>query len=178
MNNFVVKILGLAILAMILKACDKNDDGVWVDPIIGDWSISHENGFITLQLDEEEISISDFGMTVFGLNEESAAEYVQVYLQAQVLGPIDVNAPAISFKEGNVLRSQKAGEYFQGHWQWMNDRQYLRLGAESLPLDYYNFTVDKLTASQLILRFDATIEIIYETENEVYPYSVLIHLKK
>jgi hypothetical protein len=178
MKNFTLKILTLALLAFALHACEKNDESLTVDHIIGNWMATQGDNFISIYLHDEEIGISDFGMIVFGLNEESAEAYAKNYLQAQVLGPIDVNVPAIVFKEEQTFLSQKAGESVEGNWQWMNDKQYLRINPEKDPLDHYNFTIEKLNAAELILRYDATIEILGGQENQVYPFSVIIKLKR
>lgn len=178
MKNEALKIIALAILAFCIQACNNNDESLPADPLIGNWSGAHGLEFMHLFLHDEQISIADFGMTVFGLNEESAEAYAKSYLQAQVLGPIDIDAPLIVFKEDQLFLSQKGGEPLAGQWQWVNDKQYLRLGVASLPLDRYDFTLVKLTASELNVRYDATIEIIGEHQNQVFPYTVILKLKR
>lgn len=173
MKNLTLKLMSLALFTAIFYSCQENEQP-FVHPIIGEWESDAGQPFIQLYLEGVEKTPSEFGMEVFQLNETDARIFMEEYLQNQVLGPINLGSGKIVFDGNNSFRTSGS----QGIWSLFNSDTRLRLKAENLPLDQYDFDILTLSANKLELKFDATFELIEEGANEVYNFMVLINLTK
>jgi hypothetical protein len=162
------------VLAVGITSCSENETPI-VNPLIGSWNVT-KNMTITLFLDGQPVSYSEFGSTVFGLNEEEAADYVASWLQNQVLGPLQSDKK-IDFRPDNLFIIGTPGELSsQGTFQLFNDNTRLRLIAPGMALTNYDFDVIATGCPALKLRHEATIEIVGAPQQ--YNYAVDLALTK
>lgn len=160
-------------LSALFFACDSTEDPVAQQPILGVWS-EVGDGVFKLTLNNEEVTLEEFGVTVFGYNEETAEDEARTYLYDNVMGPLRLDAD-LEIKSNNSF-AVLSDETIEGSWQLYNDGARLRLQAQGFALEQYEFDVVTLTCTQLKLKFEATIEVI--GTDLTYDYKVEIDLVK
>lgn len=169
--------MSLALVTAILYSCQENEQP-FIHPIIGEWEFATGQPFIQLYLEGVEKTPTEFGMEVFQLNETDARIFMEEYLQNQVLGPINLSGGKLMLDRNNSFKTMGPEDSLEGVWSLFNSDSRLRLKAENLPLDQYDFDILTLSANKLELKFDATFELVEEGANEVYNFMVLINLTK
>ena len=162
---------------LLLSNCQENEQPI-TNPIIGEWESPSGQPFIQLYLEGNEKSPTEFGMEVFQLNETDARIFMENYLQNQVLGPINLSGGKILIDGNSSFRTLGSEDSLEGVWSLFNSDSRLRLKAENLPLDQYDFDILTLNSKELELKFDAYFELIGEGENAVHNFKVLIKLIK
>jgi hypothetical protein len=170
-------LLGTA-AASCLSSCQEKEEPISQHPIVGEWKAPDSGSYVQLFLEGDEKTPTTFGMEVFQLNESSAGEYVENYLQNQILGPIDLQEGNLLLTENNTFTSRLANEALEGIWLLYNSESRLRLQAEGLPIDRYGFELIALSQSEMRLKFTGQLEFIAESGNRVHNYEVIIRLIK
>ncbi len=170
-------LIGFATLALAIGACTDEQDTPPINPIIGEWKAAEKSKFLTIKVDGEEITTTEFGMELLRTNEDEAEEAAEEYLQNLFLGPIDINEPEISFEALGSFTALLSGEEISGNWTLLNDQQVLKLITREYFQDDHTFNVSNLTGNSMELKSDWEMSNIGE-ESATYDVSMLIKLTK